>query len=102
MSITNRVLGSCFLQASHSDSICWIWHSSEESFAQVTGMMQLTAIKAAVLFFIFSLTYHLVAGVKHLLLDFHIGDSFEAAQSGSGIVVLSSLCITGLIGFYLW
>jgi len=37
-----------------------------------------------------------------LLLDFHIGDSFEAAQIGSAIVVFSSLCITGLIGFYLW
>ena len=64
--------------------------------------MQLIYIKAAVLFFIFSLKYHLVAGVKHLLLDFHIGDSFEAAQIGSAIVVLASLSITGLIGFYLW
>ena len=103
VSITNRVLGIVlFAGVAFGLYLLDMALTSEESFAQVTGMMQLTAFKAAVLFFIFSLTYHLVAGVKHLLLDFHIGDSFEAAQIGSAIVVLSSLCITGLIGFYLW
>jgi len=103
VSITNRVLGIVlFAGVAFGLYLLDMALTSEESFAQVTALMQLTLIKLAVLFFIFSLTYHLVAGVKHLLLDFHIGDTFEAAQIGSAIVVISSVIITGIIGINLW
>tara|TARA_B100001029_G_scaffold135613_1_gene114484 strand:+ start:293 stop:670 length:378 start_codon:yes stop_codon:yes gene_type:complete len=103
VSITNRVLGMVlFAGVAFGLYLLDMALASEESFAQVTALMQLTLIKLAVLFFIFSLTYHLVAGVKHLLLDFHIGDTFEAAQIGSAIVVISSVIITGIIGINLW
>ena len=103
VSITNRVLGIVlFAGVAFGLYLLDMALASEESFAQVTALMQLTLVKSAVLFFIFSLTYHLVAGVKHLLLDFHIGDTFEAAQIGSAIVVISSVIITGIIGINLW
>ena len=103
VSITNRVLGIVlFAGVAFGLYLLDMALASEESFAQVTALMQLTLVKSAVLFFIFSLTYHLVAGVKHLLLDFHIGDTFEAAQIGSAIVVTSSVTITGIIGINLW
>tara|TARA_Y100001936_G_scaffold248868_1_gene297744 strand:+ start:218 stop:595 length:378 start_codon:yes stop_codon:yes gene_type:complete len=103
VSITNRVLGIVlFAGVAFGLYLLDMALASEESFAQVTALMQLTLVKSAVLFFIFSLTYHLVAGVKHLLLDFHIGDTFEAAQIGSAIVVISSVTITGIIGINLW
>tara|TARA_Y100000766_G_scaffold163720_1_gene140821 strand:- start:1889 stop:2266 length:378 start_codon:yes stop_codon:yes gene_type:complete len=103
VSITNRVLGIVlFAGVAFGLYLLDMALASEESFAQVTALMQLTLVKTAVLFFIFSLTYHLVAGVKHLLLDFHIGDTFEAAQIGSAIVVISSVIITGIIGINLW
>jgi len=103
VSITNRVLGIVlFAGVAFGLYLLDMALASEESFAQVTALMQLTLVKSAVLFFIFSLTYHLVAGVKHLLLDFHIGDTFEAAQIGSAIVVISSVTITGIIGVNLW
>ena len=75
---------------------------SEEGFAEAAALLRGTAIKLIALFLIFSLSYHLVAGIKHLLLDFHIGDTFEAAQIGSAIVVVSALTITGIIGINLW
>ena len=103
VSITNRVLGIVlFAGVAFGLYLLDMALASEESFVKVTALMQLTLVKAAVLFFIFSLTYHLVAGVKHLLLDFHIGDTFEAAQIGSAIVVISSVTITGIIGINLW
>ena len=103
VSITNRVLGMVlFAGVAFGLYLLDMALASEESFAEVTALMQFTLVKAAVLFFIFSLTYHLVAGVKHLLLDFHIGDTFEAAQIGSAIVVISSVIITGIIGINLW
>ena len=76
--------------------------SSEQGFAEASTLINGTPVKLAVLFLIFALTYHLVAGIKHLLLDFHIGDTFEAAQVGAGIVVASSILITGVIGVNLW
>ena len=103
VSITNRVLGIVlFAGVAFGLYLLDMALASEESFVKVTALMQLTLVKSAVLFFIFSLTYHLVAGVKHLLLDFHIGDTFEAAQIGSAIVVISSVIITGIIGINLW
>lgn len=33
-----------------------------------------------------TLGYHLLAGVKHMLLDFHFGDTIEAARTGSTAV----------------
>ena len=103
VSITNRVLGIVlFAGVAFGLYLLDMALTSEESFAQVTALMQLTLVKSAVLFFIFSLTYHLVAGVKHLLLDFHIGDTFEAAQIGSAIVLISAVTITGIIGINLW
>ena len=103
VSITNRVLGMVlFAGVAFGLYLLDMALASEESFVQVTALMQSTLVKTAVLFFIFSLTYHLVAGVKHLLLDFHIGDTFEAAQIGSALVVSSSVVITGIIGLNLW
>ena len=103
VSITNRVLGMVlFVGFALALYLLDLGLSSEEGFAEAALLMKHNVVKSFVLFLIFSLTYHLVAGIKHLLLDFHIGDSFQAAQIGSGIVVISSILITGVIGMNLW
>ena len=103
VSITNRVLGIVlFVGVAFGLYLLDLALSSEAGFAQAQDLMRMTLVKLVILFFIFSLTYHLVAGIKHLLLDFHIGDSFEAAQLGSAVVVASSLVITGIIGLNIW
>ena len=103
VSITNRVLGIVlFAGMAFALYLLDMALSSEQGFAEASTLINGTPVKLAVLFLIFALTYHLVAGIKHLLLDFHIGDTFEAAQVGSGIVVASSILITGVIGVNLW
>ena len=103
VSITNRVLGMVlFTGLAFALYLLDMALSSEQGFAEASTLINGTPVKLAVLFLIFALTYHLVAGIKHLLLDFHIGDTFEAAQVGSGIVVASSILITGVIGVNLW
>ena len=49
-----------------------------------------------------ALSYHFVAGIKHLLLDFHMGDSLQAAQNGAVIVIVATLLITAGVGALLW
>ena len=96
VSITNRVLGIVlFAGMAFALYLLDMALSSEQGFAEASTLINETPVKLAVLFLIFALTYHLVAGIKHLLLDFHIGDTFEAAQVGSGIVVASAILITG-------
>ena len=103
VSITNRVLGIVlFAGVAFGLYVLDLALSSEVGFAKATSLLSGTAIKLITLFLIFSLSYHLFAGIKHLLLDFHIGDTFEAAQVGSAIVVVSALTTTGIIGFNLW
>ena len=103
VSITNRVLGIVlFAGVAFGLYLLDLALSSEQGFEEASALLRGSAIKLVALFLIFSLSYHLVAGIKHLMLDFHIGDTFEAAQIGSAIVVVSALVITGIIGINLW
>ncbi len=49
-----------------------------------------------------ALIYHILAGVKHLLLDFHFGDSLQAAQIGAIVVIIATIVVTGFVGASLW
>ena len=51
---------------------------------------------------VFLLIFHISAGVKHLLLDWHIGDNIVFARYGSMVVVLLAVIMTLGIWFILW
>ena len=42
--------------------------------------------------------YHLLTGFRHLLMDFHIGESLKAAQASSVLV----FSVWGLLAIYVW
>ena len=48
------------------------------------------------------LTYHLLAGIRHLLLDLHIGDSLAVARRASWLVFALTLVAVGALGAWLW
>ena len=49
-----------------------------------------------------ALAYHMVAGVKHLLLDLGFGESKEAAPIGATVVIIVSLLLIVTLGVWLW
>lgn len=49
-----------------------------------------------------ALGYHLVAGIKHLLLDWDIGDTLEGARMGTGIVIAVAAILSVLAGVWVW
>ena len=49
-----------------------------------------------------ALLYHIYAGIKHLLLDLHIGDNVKAAFWGSIVVILLTAVDAVLLGMWLW
>jgi succinate dehydrogenase / fumarate reductase, cytochrome b subunit len=49
-----------------------------------------------------ALAYHMVAGIKHLLLDLGIGESKEAAPIAAAVVIMVSLLLIVMLGVWLW
>lgn len=59
------------------------------------GKFALWAVLAA-------LGYHVAAGVKHLLQDFHLGDGFQAARIGAWASIAVSAALAAAAGLWLW
>ena len=49
-----------------------------------------------------ALAYHLVAGVKHLLLDLGLGESKEGGPIGAQITFAVSIVLAVLVGMWVW
>jgi succinate dehydrogenase / fumarate reductase cytochrome b subunit len=76
--------------------------ASEEGFAAATVLIAQPLPMFILLGLVLSLVFHIFAGLKHLLMDFHIGDSVQAARYGSVAVIVLTLLTTALIGVVLW
>ena len=75
---------------------------SQAGFAAAEDVMQGFLPKLVLWGVLVMLWYHILAGVKHLFMDFHVGDSFEAASTSAWVVfVLTALCAV-LTGAWLW
>ncbi|MDP4917726.1 MAG: succinate dehydrogenase, cytochrome b556 subunit, partial [Haliea sp.] len=48
------------------------------------------------------LIYHALAGVKHIVMDFGIGESFEGGVLGARIVIVLAVVLTILAGALIW
>lgn len=49
-----------------------------------------------------ALGYHLVAGVKHLLLDWDVGETLEGARRATNIVIAAAVILSILAGVWVW
>lgn len=58
--------------------------------------------KVALWIILSAFAYHLFAGVKHLLLDFHIGDSLVGGRVGAWLSIALAAASAGLAGAWLW
>ena len=49
-----------------------------------------------------ALGYHFIAGIKHLLLDCHVGDSLRGARFGAYLTLLLVLVMAVVTGVWIW
>lgn len=49
-----------------------------------------------------SVAYHVIAGVRHLLMDAGIGESLEGGKRGAMIVIILSAITAVLLGVWVW
>jgi len=49
-----------------------------------------------------AVTYHVIAGVRHLLMDLGIGESLEGGRRGAWLVIILSVIAAALLGVWVW
>ena len=76
--------------------------TSEEGFVQVKECLASPLAKLIVWGLLSALLYHLVAGVRHLIMDMGVGESLEGGKLGSKIVIAVSAVIIVLVGVWIW
>lgn len=76
--------------------------SSEQGFNNVAMWMDNLIVKLLIWAVISGLLYHLIAGIKHLLMDLGIGETLDGAQTGAKLVVALSVISIVLAGVWLW
>lgn len=85
--------------------LLWLFNeslSSQQGFDNVAMWMDNLIVKLSLWAVISGLLYHLIAGIKHLIMDYGIGETLEGAQTGAKLVVALSAISIILTGVWLW
>ncbi|MXZ55854.1 MAG: succinate dehydrogenase, cytochrome b556 subunit [Gammaproteobacteria bacterium] len=103
VSILHRVSGVALFGASfYLLWILWLSLESETSFTSLKTTLE-HPLHSLVLWFTLSLLgYHIFAGLRHLLMDLHIGDSLKAGRASAAIVLFCSVVLSLAIGVWFW
>jgi len=76
---------------------------SPESYEILIGYWQMPAIKGLLLLLsLWFLLHHVCAGIRHLLLDLHIGVALPQARASSKLVLIAGFLLTVFAGVLLW
>lgn len=85
--------------------LLWMFQASLES---ATSFSQLRDLLATPLFTLLiwatlaGLIFHLLAGIRHLLMDLHITESLEAGRRSAIAVIILSIIVFILVGVLIW
>lgn len=80
----------------------------DRAVADPTGFAAAAAVlaeppgKLALWVVLTSLAYHVVAGVKHLLLDFHVGDTLKGGRAGAWVSIVAAVVAGVFVATWLW
>jgi succinate dehydrogenase / fumarate reductase cytochrome b subunit len=76
--------------------------SSPESFVSLQESLTNPILKLVIWAVVSGLIYHCLAGIKHLIMDFGIGETMEGGLMGVRIVVVISVVLILLAGIWIW
>ena len=76
--------------------------SSEAGFNQALQLLDSSLIKALIWIILLAVFYHLIAGLKHLLLDIGIGETKGGANTGATVILLLFAITAVAGGVWLW
>jgi succinate dehydrogenase / fumarate reductase cytochrome b subunit len=76
--------------------------ASEQSFIRLQDNLSSPFSKFLVWLVLAPLFYHLIAGVRHLLMDCHIGEELQSGRLGAKLTLIVSIIVAVLLGVWLW
>ena len=85
--------------------LLWVFQvslSSQEGFEEVSGYFNLWLVKIVLIGVIWAFAHHLIAGIRFLLLDLHVGVELFTARLSSALVLASSAVVTLYFAVVLW
>ncbi|TGD75217.1 succinate dehydrogenase, cytochrome b556 subunit [Mangrovimicrobium sediminis] len=75
---------------------------SAESFASLSDCLDNVFAKLVIWAVVSGLIYHTLAGIKHLIMDFGIGETMEGGVLGARIVIALSVVLIIIAGAWIW
>lgn len=85
--------------------ILWVLQqslASPESFQALRLFTHNIIVKLLLWGFLCALIYHVIAGIRHLLMDLEIGDSLQAGRRSGTVVLVASFLLMIIAGIWLW
>ena len=76
--------------------------SSRADFSAVADVMGHPLAKLVVWGILSALAYHLVAGIRHLIMDMGVGETLEGGRLGAKITFAVSVVLIILLGVWIW
>ncbi|MDI1269994.1 MAG: succinate dehydrogenase, cytochrome b556 subunit [Polaromonas sp.] len=66
---------------------------NQQAFARVTGLFGNHAFKAAMVFLIWTLAHHILAGIRHMLTDVNVGSTLHSGRRSAWSVNIGGLAL---------
>lgn len=76
--------------------------SSQAGFNEAAALLGGTAVKLVVWAVASGILYHLIAGIKHLIMDLGYGETIEGGKTGAILVLVASAIAIAAAGYWIW
>ncbi len=76
--------------------------SANTDYAKLLTVLQLPMAKFAIWLILSSLSYHIVAGIRHLFMDIGYGETLEVAKLTSMLTLVASIIMAATWGAWIW
>jgi succinate dehydrogenase / fumarate reductase cytochrome b subunit len=75
---------------------------SAESFDKLQTLLSCSYSKLLLWVFSAALIYHLLAGIRHMLMDIGFGEQVNVGRSSAIFVIVLAIILTILLGVWIW
>ncbi len=75
---------------------------SQAGFDAVSALIAHPVFKAVLWVVLAGLAYHMVLGIRHLIMDFGVGESLKGGQTGAKIALFTAILLIVLAGVWVW
>ena len=76
--------------------------TSEETFAALQGILTHPLVKVVLWGMLAALAYHMVAGIRHMFMDFGVGESLKGGVLGAKLVLVIAAVLIIFAGAWVW